>query len=259
MRWMLSLLLFLMMLIAHMRQCSGISLHSIAGEAASVHIMCGKNSDSGVDISLVHDAAAGAPVGASIRRDVLFNVLAECRVTKSAGELDLMSYASWISSMAHVDVMREVHPGMLEYQLEARFLFHIAYHGNTAFVTPAIPLPHLPTRRLPPLCLHLHLRLRSKQRHFALRPCGCCPPVVSPPPCSALMRSQVRPTSACFRPTTSRCWTWVPSALRAPACLAASRCLMRSQVLLLLQRHHVLLSRLPHFFSRPALRVRNRP
>jgi hypothetical protein len=26
--------------------------------------------------------------------------------------------------------MREVHPGMLEYQLEARFLFHIAYHGN---------------------------------------------------------------------------------------------------------------------------------
>jgi Xaa-Pro aminopeptidase len=33
--------------------------------------------------------------------------------------------------MAHVDVMREVHPGMLEYQLEARFLFHIAYHGNT--------------------------------------------------------------------------------------------------------------------------------
>jgi hypothetical protein len=34
--------------------------------------------------------------------------------------------------MAHVDVMREVHPGMLEYQLEARFLFHIAYHGNTS-------------------------------------------------------------------------------------------------------------------------------
>ncbi len=93
--------------------------------------MSGKNSDSGVDISQVHDAAAAAPAGASIRRDVLFNVLAECRVTKSAGELDLMSYASWISSMAHVDVMREVHPGMLEYQLEARFLFHIAYHGNT--------------------------------------------------------------------------------------------------------------------------------
>ncbi len=93
--------------------------------------MSGKNSDSGVDISQVHDAGGAAPVGASIRRDVLFNVLAECRVTKSAGELDLMSYASWISSMAHVDVMREVHPGMLEYQLEARFLYHIAYHGNS--------------------------------------------------------------------------------------------------------------------------------
>ncbi len=102
----------------------------IAGEGASVHVLSGKNSDSGVDISKVHDAAAAAPVGAAVCHDVLFNVLAECRVTKSAGELDLMSYASWISSMAHVDVMREVHPGMLEYQLEARFLFHIAYHGD---------------------------------------------------------------------------------------------------------------------------------
>ena len=152
--------------------------------------MSGKNSDSGVDISLVHDAAAGAPVGASIRRDVLFNVLAECRVTKSAGELDLMSYASWISSMAHVDVMREVHPGMLEYQLEARFLFHIAYHGNIVFVAPAFNLPpQFPSRRLPPLGLHVHLRLRSKQRHFALRPCRCCPPVVSPLHPSTLTRS----------------------------------------------------------------------
>ena len=106
---------------------------SVAGGSASVHVLSGKNSDSGVNIADVHSAAAGVPSGASVRSDLLFNVLAECRVTKSAGELDLMSYASWISSMAHVDVMREVHPGMLEYQLEARFLFHIAYHGNCVF------------------------------------------------------------------------------------------------------------------------------
>ena len=118
---------------------SALSILKIAaGEGASIHIMSGKNSDSGVDISQVHDAAVAAPAGASIRRDVLFNVLAECRVTKSAGELDLMSYASWISSMAHVDVMREVHPGMLEYQLEARFLYHIAYHGNTHVAAPGV-------------------------------------------------------------------------------------------------------------------------
>lgn len=105
-----------------------------AGEGAFIHVMSGKNSDSGVNIADVHDAVSGAPIGAPICRDVLFNVLAECRVTKSAGELDLMAYASWISSMAHVDVMREVHPGMLEYQLEARFLFHIAYHGDSALI-----------------------------------------------------------------------------------------------------------------------------
>lgn len=181
-----------------------------------MHVLTGTNSDSGVDISLVHDAAAGAPVGAPIRRDILFNVLAECRVTKSAGELDLMSYASWISSMAHVDVMREVHPGMLEYQLEARFLFHIAYHGNASFVSPLLhPPPHSPPRRLPSLRLHLHLRLRTQQRHPSLRPrwcpsCLCCPAL-----CFAIEHMvicvQERPTSACCRRTISPCWTWAPS------------------------------------------------
>jgi len=156
-----------------------ISLISIAGEGACVHVLSGKNSDSGVNIAEVHNAAAGVPSGASVCTDILFNVLAECRVTKSAGELDLMSYASWISSMAHVDVMREVHPGMLEYQLEARFLFHIAYHGDfhcgCCFRFVGVPLPvlelNLALRRLPPFCIHVHLRVRTQQRHLALWPC----------------------------------------------------------------------------------------
>ena len=47
-------------------------------------------------------------------------MLAECRVVKSVAELQLMAYVSWLSSMAHVEVMRDCKPGMLEYQLEAR-------------------------------------------------------------------------------------------------------------------------------------------
>ena len=41
-----------------------------------------------------------------------------------------MRYVSWVSSEAHVAVMRDAKPGMMEYQLEARFLFHIADAGG---------------------------------------------------------------------------------------------------------------------------------
>merc|ERR1712176_1738245 len=40
-----------------------------------------------------------------------------------------MQYASWVTSMAHVEVMRSVKPGMMEYQLENRFLYHIGELG----------------------------------------------------------------------------------------------------------------------------------
>ena len=44
-------------------------------------------------------------------REVLHDALAECRVRKSDAELELMAYASHISSLAHVAVMRDATPG----------------------------------------------------------------------------------------------------------------------------------------------------
>ena len=40
---------------------------------------------------------------------------------QSPEEIDLMRYTNWVSSMAHVEVMRAVRPGMMEYQLESLF------------------------------------------------------------------------------------------------------------------------------------------
>jgi hypothetical protein len=56
-----------------------ISVTSIAGKGACVHVLSGKNSDSGVYVAEVHNAAAGVPSGASVCTDILFNVLPECR------------------------------------------------------------------------------------------------------------------------------------------------------------------------------------
>ena len=41
-----------------------------------------------------------------------------------------MRYTNWVSSMAHVEVMRAVRPGMMEYQLESLFQHHTYTHGG---------------------------------------------------------------------------------------------------------------------------------
>ena len=98
-----------------------------------VHVLSGTNSDSGANLFEklpVLPTGFKLPEGAKLERDVLYEVAAECRVAKSDDEVDLMRYVSWVSSMAHASVMRESHKCTYEYQLEALFLFHCAYHGG---------------------------------------------------------------------------------------------------------------------------------
>jgi Xaa-Pro dipeptidase len=49
---------------------------------------------------------------------------------KSPAEIDLMRYTNWMSSMAHVEVMKACRPGMMEYQLESLFQHHTYTHGG---------------------------------------------------------------------------------------------------------------------------------
>jgi len=99
-------------------------------EQQTVHVMHGTNSDSGVAIQDVLCVDEMVPDGCPVVPDYLFKALAECRVCKTFTELDLMRYVSWITSVAHVEVMREAKPGMMEWQLESRFLFHCSFHGG---------------------------------------------------------------------------------------------------------------------------------
>uniref|UniRef100_A0A8D8V8X3 Xaa-Pro dipeptidase n=1 Tax=Cacopsylla melanoneura TaxID=428564 RepID=A0A8D8V8X3_9HEMI len=65
---------------------------------------------------------------------ILFPVIAECRVIKTDLELNVLRYASRISSEAHRSVMRKISPGMHEYQAEAIFKHYIHYVGGSRHV-----------------------------------------------------------------------------------------------------------------------------
>jgi len=60
----------------------------------------------------------------------LFPVLQECRVIKSALELDVLRYVNKISSEAHMELMKSIKPGLFEYQMESMFRHHTYYHGG---------------------------------------------------------------------------------------------------------------------------------
>lgn len=91
-----------------------------------VFALHGTNSDSGnatEGLGASLNAALGGKVDAS---DALFNVLTELRTVKTPREQEVMRYANKISSMAHVEVIRSLKPGMMEYQLESLFK-HVCY------------------------------------------------------------------------------------------------------------------------------------
>jgi len=91
---------------------SDLSCHTIL-------VIHGKNTDSGefhsgADFEGIHSF--------KVDKESLFPVIQQCRVIKTAKELDVMRYAVRVSAEAHAKVMQSVRPGMMEYELES--LFH---------------------------------------------------------------------------------------------------------------------------------------
>lgn len=66
----------------------------------------------------------------TVNNQLLHPEISECRVFKSDKELEVMRYANKISSAAHKAVMKNMQPGMYEYQAESVFKNYCQYMGG---------------------------------------------------------------------------------------------------------------------------------
>lgn len=82
-------------------------------------LLNGPNSDSG---SVTKPANFKGIEKFVVDTDILFPIIAECRVLKSPAEIEVLRYVARVSSEAHKAVMKAIRPGMYEYQAEAEFL-----------------------------------------------------------------------------------------------------------------------------------------
>uniref|UniRef100_A0A1I7UEL2 Xaa-Pro dipeptidase n=1 Tax=Caenorhabditis tropicalis TaxID=1561998 RepID=A0A1I7UEL2_9PELO len=100
-------------------------LHKLG--AKQVYLLRAQNTDSG-DV-LAEPKFVGS-TEFKIDTDVLYPIIAECRVIKTEKEIDVMRYASKIASEAHRAAMKHMKPGLYEYQLESLFRHTSYYHGG---------------------------------------------------------------------------------------------------------------------------------
>mmetsp|Transcript_19293 Transcript_19293/g.31579 ORF Transcript_19293/g.31579 Transcript_19293/m.31579 type:complete len:493 (-) Transcript_19293:366-1844(-) len=102
------------------------SFFSTEKDVSLLYVLHGLNTDSGN-----YSKPASFPGIEKCRVDNgrLYPIITECRVIKSAQELQVLRYANQIASRSHMEVMRRVRPDMKEYQLESLFL-HESYSNG---------------------------------------------------------------------------------------------------------------------------------
>jgi Xaa-Pro dipeptidase len=99
-------------------------------------LMQGLNSDSGnmyKPPSLILNSS-NKLFQSKLDTDVLFPILAECRVIKSAAELAVLQHVTEVTSFAHAYVMRNIKPNNMEYQGESLFRHYCYYNYGCRLV-----------------------------------------------------------------------------------------------------------------------------
>ena len=105
-------------------------LAKLCSNGGKVLVLRGVNSDSGNEyIPPTFDSKE-----IIVDDELLFPIFAECRVQKSSAELDLIRYCTEITSLAHVFTMKNMKPGMMEYQGESLFRHFIYYNFGARHV-----------------------------------------------------------------------------------------------------------------------------
>lgn len=101
-------------------------------QVTTVYTLAGQNSDSK---SFAQPAKFAGQERFRENREVLSAELAECRVIKTAEELQLLRWLNRISSEAHKECMRRARPGMMEFELESVFLHEAYSKGGCRFMS----------------------------------------------------------------------------------------------------------------------------
>lgn len=101
---------------------------------ALILTLTGRNSDSG---RVYEPATFNGIEKFVVDSDILFPILAECRVIKSPGEIEILKYVAKVSSDAHKKVMKMpfLKSPHYEYQAEAEFLAHTYYVGGCRHIS----------------------------------------------------------------------------------------------------------------------------
>lgn len=92
----------------------------------------GVNSDSG---KLSKEATFDGINEFNLDDHTLHPIITELRVIKTEYELEVLRYTNKISSQAHIEVMKNIKPGMYEYQLESIFQHYCYYNGGARIMS----------------------------------------------------------------------------------------------------------------------------
>lgn len=96
-----------------------------------LYLLHGLNNDSGLETTTTSTFDGMEEHFTVDRSTALHEELVACRLIKSEKELELMRFVNKLSSQAHVEVMRTIKPGKMEFHAEATFLHYCYSHGGS--------------------------------------------------------------------------------------------------------------------------------
>ncbi|ETV92454.1 hypothetical protein H310_13329 [Aphanomyces invadans] len=99
--------------------------------AKTLYVLHGVNLDSGLTTQTTSTFPGIDKF--TVDKSALHNELVECRVIKTEKELDLLRWVNRLSSAAHIQVMKTIVPGMVEYHAESTFLHSCHSKGGARF------------------------------------------------------------------------------------------------------------------------------
>ncbi|KAF6029243.1 PEPD [Bugula neritina] len=103
----------------------------LSKDAGPLLLLHGLNTDSG---SYTEEAAFDGISEYKTDNSLLHPHISECRVFKSDLEIEMLRYTNSVSSEAHKKIMKNIKPGMYEYQCESMFQNHCYTEGGMRHV-----------------------------------------------------------------------------------------------------------------------------